>query len=248
MRSRTNRVPAWSAALFLLSGHLLAILGVPGIALAQPAVNLAWDDCYAGGGVADKFDACDTNLLPPHRLLVTINPNGTIAGVSGATGSIIVTVDPAISDYWQLYPGGHRQNAFAEDPLVGISNPPFSCTPIWSDPVSAIVANAPSPANRMRMQWNVLSQPGVTTTLDSSVSTEYYVLAVLISRAGTTTSTQCPDPGLLSVEDVVLLRPAGHPDGDVAVTATDVSTVVSWQGAPTPARYDTWGSIKSLYR
>lgn len=236
---------------------------------AQPEATLAWDDCVFGGGTADKADACNSNT-GSHKLVIGVQPHGLIENVNGAQGIIDIRTDAAtLPDFWQFQAGGGaRFGALTSDPNIGGSSPPFGCANPWAsvgNTSAAVSFTFPLAFGTHSGRFSyVVAIPGLTT-LDSSVSPEFNILAINISRAGTTTTSGCAMGACIALNQLRLTQPAEHAPDEFACLGD--RSFVTWQGGtsvlcpgslrtgqepscpgPTPVRTSTWGSVKGLYR
>lgn len=241
---------------------VLALLLAP-IPVAAQGINIAWDDCTLGNYVHDKSDACNSDFGAPHKLVISLDPQGVIADVNGAQGIVDFAFDSgAVPDFWRLEPGGCRQGKLAADVHVGSSNAPFNCPEPWTQvggtaggAQSATVASGP---NRIRITW-IVAVPG-TVTLDASVAPDWYLIALNLLKGGTTTCAGCQVPACIVANEVRLTRPASHPAGDVFVYGPAHSQYATWQGGGSltcpgcppegycPVENVTWGRVKTLFR
>lgn len=200
---------------------LLLTLLAPSAAHAQ-GINLAWDDCTLGSFVHDKSDACNSDVGAPHKLVISLDPQGVIANVNGAQGIVDFQFDSgAVPDFWRIEPGGCRQGKLAADVHIGSSNAPFSCPEPWTQvggtaggAQSAVGVSGP---NRIRITW-IVAVPG-TVTLDGNVAPDWYLVALNFLRGGTTTCTGCHVGACIVANEVRLTAPPATPPETCSCTA-----------------------------
>jgi hypothetical protein len=240
----------------------LAVVVSAAPAHAALGINLNWDDCTLGAPATNKNDACTSNFGAPNKLIVSMDPGGLIANVNGAQGVIDVQVDAvALPDYWRLDTGQCRAGNLSADVAVGSGNAPFSCPEPWASGGGnqSGGANFGFPTNPARsaawgrITW-IVAIPG-QTSLDVATAPDYYLIAINLLRANTTSCVGCLTPACMVANLVRLTKPAGTPGGDVFVTNAAVAQHVTWQGggtlacpASTPVQNTTWGQVKHLYR
>jgi hypothetical protein len=240
----------------------LMFLCTPLLAAAQ-GINLAWDDCTLGDFSHDESPACDTDIGPPFKLIVSVDPGGVIGDVNGAQGVIDFRFDAAgVPDFWRLDTGGCRQGNLAADVAVGSANAPFSCPEPWSQVGGAagganLVPFGGGP-NRARITW-IVAVPG-TVVLDDGIAPDWYLIALNILRSGTTTCSGCLVPACIVANEVRLTKPANTPGGDVFIYGPAHSQYATWRGGGTlgcpgcppeaycPVENVTWGKVKAMFR
>lgn len=241
---------------------MLLALG-PAAAAAQTAgINLWWDDCGLGAPRMDMAFACNTNVWPPDRLVVSIANSTEIDGVIGAEGSIVLQVDgPVIPDFWRLDAAGCRSGLMLADAEVGVTELPYACSAPWGQASTRGAFASFHPwtvcgPHKATILWSVMVPEPVTFPAES----ESYVVRLALLKDRTTTCSGCTMPACLVAPQVVLRRAADDPRGDVTLSQAAMSQHVTWQGGgatfcpdgiyecPVPARASTWGQIKSMYR
>ena len=159
--------------------------------------------------------------------------------------------------------GGCRQGALSADVAVGSGNAPFSCPEPWTqvgntaggaawitEPTLDSVVGG---ANRGRMSL-IIAVPG-TVTFNTATAPDWYLMAINLLKANTTTCAGCATAACLVANQIRLTKPPGTPGGDLFVTGPGTSQSVTWQGgvgitcpAAVPTRARTWGQVKHLYR
>lgn len=236
---------------------------IPATVEAAPTLGLAWNDCYTGGGLDNKNDACNLDFTF-HQLVVSVFPDAPIEGITGVTGVIEVHFDAAdVPDFWELWPGGTREGALLIDAFA--SSPPPGCTEPWSQSGSQVgtvaVALSATRPDIARIVWTVNVPSPVT--IDPAGAAEWSLGALRFNRSGSTTVAGCELPACLLFTRITFMR-AQEVGGDLVVCGTGPLDRVSWQGgppgcwwgivpeeectAPTPSREDSWGRLKQIYR
>lgn len=250
---RSHRVPIRTALLL----PFVLLCGTANRAGAAPTgYNLFWDDCSLGAAQVDATDPCASEA-GSHRLVMSLMPGEVLESVIGVNVVIRMVVDaPVLPDWWRLDGGGCRTGKLIGDYLIGIANPPFSCVPAWNAQVQGGVQMNLDLGGGLN-RANILFVAGVPApvTLDPGVSSEWYLGAISILRAGTATCSGCSVPACLVLNEMRIVRPAGYPGGDLILTSPALSAHATWQGGgaiscpgATPVRDRTWGQVKQLYR
>jgi hypothetical protein len=240
----------------LLTGALMLVASA---AFAASAINMHWDDCTLGAPATDKIDACLANFGPPNKLVLSVGGADIITNVNGAQGVIdIQTTAAVLPDFWRLDAAGCRQGKLAADVGVGSSNAPFSCPEPWTQigqtAGGAAFLNGVNGVDRGRIVW-IIAVPGVVTIDGTNVAPDWYIIAINLLKANSTTCAGCLTPACLVANEIRLTKPAGTPGGDVFMFGPASNQHVTWQGggglqcpAATPTQSQTWGQVKSLYR
>ena len=242
----------------LLSAALL-VLAVPAMA---GGFNLAWGPgCWWDNPVNLKTFACDVN---------TGNAAFTGSFVTGQDftrfSAMMAIVDlqtdaTALPAWWEFFnTGACRQSALSTSgDFTGAAG---GCVDPWGGQAQGGIAayqtstyppplplNAPAP-NRARLKVGyVLLDPVLVT-----MGIEYYGFRATIQYAntvGTGACAGCEIPMTLVLNSVEPRNDVGLPE---LITSPIVNACITWQnGASTPcgavpARNQTWGQVKSLYR
>jgi len=239
-----------------------ALLACTASAASAGGINLAWNDCYGGGGVVNRPFACNTNV-GSNDLYVSFDPPEEIPDVNGSNPIIDLTSSqtypptPLLPQWWQFKNfGSCRQTS-----LSAISATTGTCPDTWAGAgVAGIAAyittnQVPSmPLNRAR----ILGSISVPMVAAQSVhpGTEYFCLLIRINNAKTvgTNCTGCAEPVCLVLMEVLL---TSNQSGDFRITNQLESNYVVWQGGAiggvgcpgaTPTINRTWGQLKASYR
>ena len=240
----------------LLTGAMMIVASA---SFAAAGIDFAWDDCPLGAPQPNKVDACGANFGAPNKLILGVGLDEIISNVNGAQGIIDVQLDaPTLNDFWGLEGGGCRAAALQTDVNVGSGNAPFSCPEPWTAVGGTAGGAAFLPgvggANRGRFTFQV-AVPGQTQIDGVNVAPNWYIVALNLLKAGTTTCAGCNVPACLVANEIRLTKPAATPGGDRFLNNAASSQHVTWQGGgslqcpgATPTQSQTWGQVKSLYR
>ena len=244
----------------------LYLLGVAslvfGAASASAAgINLGWNDCPGGAyyALAEMF-ACDTNE-GVHTLVGSfVAP----AGVLGMSGNEIVidmqTSGAALAPWWSLRasaPAGCRPTALTQsgDFTAG----PFTCFDYWQGGASGATSMDPPVANRARIKA-IEALPAESPLITSiAEGTEVYSFMLRIENSQTVDPGSCggcTDEACIVLTSIRIIQPV---EIGPIINVEPNYPLVLWQGWSTtdpvyqcpwtvPARTQTWGSIKALYR
>jgi len=266
---RLNRflAPIFGSLRGVVLPSAMAILLLPALALADPSVHLAWDDCGASG-VATKTFACGGNA-GSEVLVVSFVPPAGIDHFQGIETKLqLMGASPAtLLDWWQL--SSCRSGALIAD--VDFTAGPFGCADPWlgqgaggasfSSLNGQINAIAALPAEAVR-------------ALDPAV--EYDGLKIVIRNVKTTGAGACggctqpigimvgyvqldsasPDPAYIypstlretGAAPYVIWQCSGTPRLDLDWQYGYFLVGWDFPGCVTGARRPTWGAVKSLYR
>ena len=236
---------------------IVAFLVIPRTASAQPSgINLSWDTCGSAGQINKSF-ACDTNSGSETLVgsVVFSRPSAVMQGtVSELELQVESTTLPA---WWSVAQSASACRLLAltasydEGATVGACAPlPFRFGVLVHSVTYASGYQAP---NRARASVFLLQPdvfgPGPVAGL------EYHAFRLTLAHSktvGTGACAGCGIPACISLRSVTL--EAGGSDTQT-VTIPLTRAHVTWQSASdaacagaTPARNDTWGAIKALYR
>jgi hypothetical protein len=236
----------------MISGVLLALTA--SVASAG-GVNLAWNDCYGGGGVSNRAFACNSND-GNSDLYVTFEPYESIPDVNGSNPIIDLSAEAAVLPAWWQFknPGSCRQAS-----LSAMTATTGSCTDTWAGQGVARVAAYFTQANAPQIvpvpsRAKILGTVSVPSAFAVSVDpgTEYVCLVIRIDNAKTVGAgcTGCQVPMCLVVNEILLTT---NNSGDHRLLVPLDNYYASWQGGgihlcSTPTVNRTWGQVKTLYR
>jgi len=220
---------------------------VPGLAFAQPGINLAWDDCLGGGGVLDKTRICTNSPLTPNNLHQSFILPAPIGALSSSDALMDVQIDsPALPPWW------------TSSTRWSMALGPSACVGWFDGAPSGGVAFGPSVTQvgptRIRLRTAVVVSAGEERP--ANAGTEYLADVIdLRFTAGTAVDPGCAAPACVVLNQITLVDVA-NPANPITTILTTPSTsnYVTWQSYalacpfPTPTKKATWGSIKALYR
>lgn len=241
----------------MLSLALFATSSASAQTLPGGSIHLAWDDCYGGGGAANKAFACDTNVGQPFSLYASVVPP---PGVTQYVGHLAVFdlrwSSAQLPNWWRIGsttpPSCRVASSLSAVPAAGAT----TCLDVTGHPqfggIDYNFTNSPGDA-RLRTAYAMethLAGPLASTQ-------ELTVLAITIDRrrtTGTGSCAGCAEP--VCIEFVSLLLDQVDLNLPQARVTTGEQRFVTWNGpapftscpASTPVQPRTWGQVKSLYR
>jgi hypothetical protein len=241
--------------ILLMTCALVALTA--GIAAAGAgALNLSWNDCGLAGA-DNRTSLCNTN-----------SGTNTLVGsfyapccVSAASANEVVidvqTSGLALSRWWELRAGLCRPASLTASP--DFSGGPFTCYDYWAGFASSGVSADPPIGNRIRIKVLVALPAGHAQIGPIAEGTETYSFKVNINNAKTVglgACAGCPDQACIVLNSIKINQPVGSPGGSKFISAPGDRNYATWQGwttggdcgGKTPARNQTWGSVKALYR
>ena len=224
-------------------------------------VNLAWNDCYGGGGVVNRPFACNSNV-GFNDLFVSFDPPVDIPDLNGSNPIIDIVssqtpTSPLLPQWWQFKNVGTCRRTS----LSAIAATTGTCPDAWAGLGFAGIAAyfttnvlPTMPQNRARILGSI-SVPGASAQ-SVHPGTEYICLQIRIDNAKTvgTACSGCADPVCLVLMEVLLTT---NNSGDFRLTNQLESDYCVWQGgdiggvgcpAATPTINRTWGQLKASYR
>ena len=237
------------------------LLGIAWLALTASiasagGISLAWNDCLGAGGASNRTFACDTNV-GSNDLYVSFDPTVELPDVNGAQVTIYLrSASSQLPAWWQFKNAGScRLTALSAQPIPG------SCADLWGGQATANIAayltvvQVPTYSPDFAFILGLVSVPGASAVAVHP-GTEYTAMVIRISNAKTVgigACAGCEGQVCLVLKEVLL---ATNNSGDLNMRnpiqedcpGFPGTSVVSWQGSPTPALNRTWGQMKSLYR
>ena len=238
--------------LLVMTGVLLA-LSAP--MAGATGLNLGWNDCTLGPGLANLNDACTAQFGAPYVLVCSVDPP-YMPNFVAAAGVISLQVQPDLGQWWPYEAGGCRFGKLTAAVDFQTSGP-FSCPDPWDAQSSGTPNYVTTGASTADIQW-VASRPPNPSALklgDPGVgSPDWYLIKIsLLKTAPNTACAGCLNPACLVFRFCRLQEPAGGLD--ITLTNAAIRQHVTWQGggtincpAATPTHKGTWGSVKALYR
>jgi hypothetical protein len=227
-----------------IAGALMLV--VAGSAMAGS--NLAWNDCGAGGGTADRTVNCtNTGSAFSHA---SLNPSSSYPNV-GAT-DVYIDVNPAsgVSAWWNTTPTTTRWGSAGTEPASGACPAWWGAAPnggITFQPPQAQIINS-----KMRLRITTVIAAGEEQAMDPG--TEYFMGSLQMKfNAGSFGNTECLAGAAIGIANIVVLQPGANDTNEGQVA--EVSNCVTFRNpatrqcpGATPTEKSTWGSIKALYR
>ena len=253
-----------------------ALFALPSIATAAPGFAMRWDRCYADAGGSNKNFACNTNS-GTETLVITFSPDTAIANLSGIEIYLdIQSASASIPAWWQMKNTGTcRQGAISvnmtADPSAVRCDDTFAGNAAGG--IGAYNIFSPGPD---RISMSIAEAAPQTALASVTPGREYFAANIKIDHTksvGAGACVGCTTPMCLTIFQMRLVSPAhtefiygqegpnsntvgwqgGSPDiGFYKDTEFDHPWTTGWFnqacGLPTPARNQTWGAIKSMYR
>lgn len=223
--------------------------------MAQGGLNLHWDGCADGGGVAKTF-ACNANTGTAFAMYASIVLPANMPSFAATSAIIDVSFSGgSIPAWWQTLTGQCSQNriGMSFDPTGNAS----ACLDIWQgNPNLAVFQVQPGVNGPDRLRLNGgAAVPAGSELAQVADGADLVVCKVTIGRAksvGTGSCAGCSIGACFVLNECKLQQPAGV--GDYTVTNPAANNFVTWQaGGPacpqaTPSQNRTWGAVKNLYR
>lgn len=258
----------------MLTALLLASLA--STASAQIGMNLRWDACLGGGGVKNRNFACDTNTGSEYLYLSFVSPEGITDITSVEIVLDVLPISAELPAWWQFRNAGScRRNALTLSVTPGVES--SGCLNAFdASSVSSFASYIqPYPGSVYQRMFMIVANP-FSEVMEAPADQEMFVARVAISHektAGTGACPGCAVPTCVGLNQFRINRLVDQPVLRVSEETIPGSSNVTWQGAsagsyvdthtggnfpgpyrvlecalPVPARNQTWGSIKSLYR
>jgi hypothetical protein len=234
-----------------------------GAATASAAgINLGWNDCPGGSSyvLTERF-ACNTNE-GVHTLIGSfVAPPGVEKMSANEVQIDLASKPPApLPDWWKM-----RSTFCRAASLVGdfdFTTGPFTCYDYWQGgAIGAVVVEFPNAANGRARIKGVFALPAGDARITSiPEGTHVYSFKAVINNAksaGLGSCAGCNEEACIVLQYIKLNQPP--PQSTIWIANPASSQHVYWQGWTTPnpnyqcpqftpARQQTWGSIKALYR
>lgn len=225
-------------------------------ALAQPGINLSWNDCGLNGQANQAF-ACNTNSGAPFTLIASFVPPANINQLVGMSAQIDITTDQATLPDWWGFGGCRATSSLVTD--FGFVSGPFSCTDVWQGAAAGGYAYDIGFGSPNRARFRIQCAIPADNPQAVDPSTEYYAFKALILKAKTTGAGSCAGctfPGCIVLNSIQLFQPL-EVGNDPTIGNPKDRNFATWQSTPvtvppcpvsTPTRSTSWGTLKSLYR
>ncbi len=235
-------------------------------------LNLAWDDCGAGGQCNKDF-ACNTNTGAPFSLVASFVPPEGTTKITGEEISIEICSNGGyMPPWWSYRNAGSCRTSAMQASIDAASASLTRCEDYWSFAGAGGIASY-DPMYRGGGDRAIIRLVfAVPTTVAGPVDAtrEYYACIVRFTRdktVGTGSCAGCSTPMGLRLQEVRLTQPVGLGDyrltTPVTLTPDYDSSIATWQHgsfrhwnapqfwacpAAVPVRNSTWGAIKAQYR
>jgi hypothetical protein len=236
------------------------VLGAP--AASAAGINLGWNDCPSGAtySLLEAF-ACDTNL-GSHTLVGSfVAPPGINAMSANEFWIDMATGSPLLASWWDFGTDQCRHTSLTAN--LDFTAGPFTCFDYWqAGGGGGFSWSNPFPgSNRGRIRGVFALNAGDPRITSVPEGLEVYSFKLNITNAKSTglgACGGCTDEACIVLNELTLDQPAPNPP-QIRLTNPAVSGHVVWQGwsttdpknqcpTITPARKQTWGSIKAMYR
>jgi len=234
---------------------LFAAMLVSSTTANAAGVNLAWDNCLGGGGVAHKTFACNSNSGISAFVVSFRAPAGLGSWDQIYAEILFQSAATTLPDWWRLrnetgQTGQCRNGSVGANTLIAGAT---GCVDPWNNlsagGVGYYLAGDGAP-NRARL----LLGAGIPAGDPLIEETEYFAYRGFINNAKTVGLGSCAgcSEGMCIVANWVEI--ADSPAPPLHLSAPAEQNFIVWQGGDaacpgaTPRRNETWGSIKSLYR
>ncbi len=226
---------------------------------AHAGAHLRWDACYRDpGSTVNKNFACDTNTGSETIVGSMFIPDA----ITQITGFEFVldygTGVPIFPSWWQFKNAGTcRQNSLA----FSLVRPPGAVYCVEYPALGAggigslFNINNTTDGYRTRVKMVVGAAENISAGGPGSPEVFGFVLTVNHTKTvGTGSCSGCTIPICLAFESFRVTRPVGNSSYTYGSDRSlDPDWIITWQGsdgcaAGVPARNETWGAVKQLYR
>jgi hypothetical protein len=237
------------------------LLGAPPASAA--GFNLGWNDCPSGATYAlrETF-ACDTDVGIHTMVASFVAPAGINAMSASEVTIDMQTGGASLASWWTFGSGQCRTSASLLGSFDFVSGP-STCYDYWQGgAIGALGWSAqPNTTNRCRIRGVFALPAGDPRITSIPEGLEVYSFKAIIHNdksAGPGACAGCSDEACIVLNVLTLDQPAPNPP-QTRLTSPAVVGHVLWQGwstpdpsnqcpEVTPAKQQTWGSIKALYR
>jgi hypothetical protein len=240
----------------------------PLLSCAAPAaaagINLGWNDCPSGFTYAlTETFLCDTNSGTPHTLVGSfVAPAGVIAMSGNEIVIDMMTGGYPLADWWSLRAtssSGCRAGSMTYS--LDFTGGPGTCSDYWQGGAYGGISMDPPSGNRARIKMIADLPAGDPLIRAIPEGTEVYSFKIIIDNAKTAgigACGGCTDEACIVFTNLGIVQPV-QMGPRIRMDYPSTSQHVLWQGwtnpdpqlqcpAVTPARTQTWGAIKALYR
>jgi len=232
---------------------LFMLLLVP--AWTQAAgVDLAWNACAPDGGVSDVTFDC-ANPSAEHRFFGTFTTDTEIQDLSLVELSFRYQVDAAVlPGFWSLFhPVGNPTGCNAAYVIAGTSMCPTNTPwPIFGCNIEPWTEEVIPLSNGGRIK--VTGANFGCSPVHVQAGTPYLIHHVALYTALAGSCSGCSVPGVIVFEELTLHERDSEVPPSTITAPGAFSNCITFNGgggvpcSATPARRNTWGALKSLYR
>ena len=222
-------------------------------------INLAWDDCPAGAASFLETFACNTEV-GDHTLFGSfVAPAGVQAMSANDITVELATEGATLPDWWMLGNGRCRPASLLLD--TDFTTGSHACYDYWQGGAIGAISESLLGGNRARIRAVFAlpsGDPRITTVPEG---THVYSFKAIINNLKSSGLVACAGCSAEACINLTLIQLDQPPEAGpiIPLTNPDVNQYVTWQGwsnpnpafgcpAITPARSQSWGSIKALYR
>ena len=231
--------------------------------VAPPAraagINLSWND-YGTSGQSLATSYCNTNVGTQSMVISFVSPVPMTQFVGFAGVMDVMFNSATVPSWWMGQNGGCRPLTFNFN--SDFSAGPFSCGDLWSGSIVGATNLSPGvpAANRLRIRFFGAVPSNEPRTIDDV--TQYYLVKIAINNLKTVGAGSCGGCDIAAcilLNQIELDQPAGV--GDYVITQPLDNVLVGWQcpavygtpepqcfACPVPAKKNSWGGIKQLFR
>jgi hypothetical protein len=236
---------------------LAALVGGSTPAAAAEGLFLTWNGCAtAPGAQSNLAAACDTDLGEQ-----TLDCAFTLGSALDSVVALEVVIDvqvsgPALPDWWQLAPGGCRENALIGRTVFPAGSPCVDFWRGWASPAKQAYYYGGLPrggASQARIVLTCALVPDSAVRLEAA--TMYHAVRLVLRNQSTTLCDGCAPPACFVLNSILVGRRPDAQGGNLLLQAPgpDLANRATWQGgagecAAVPTRPESWSRIKSLYR
>jgi hypothetical protein len=263
---RVARFGAWEEnhimkKTLILCASLLAL--TVGSAWAA-GINLGWNDCPGGVTYLQlKTFACTANTGINTLVGTFVAPAGVVECSANEIVIDLQTNGATLAPWWSLRgsaPLGCRSSSMTQSGDFTVA--PATCTDYWQGLQSGGVSQDAPVGNRARIKMLEGLPAGNPAITSIPEGTEVYSFKLNINNqktVGLGSCAGCVDEACIVLNSIAINQPPSSGALTIFVSNPAVSQHAIWQGWSTldptqacplitPAKKETWGSIKALYR
>ena len=222
-------------------------------------INLGWNDCPGGGTYSNvRSFACDTNEGVNTLVCSFVAPPGIERMSANEIQINLATSGPVLADWWMLGSGQCRATALELN--TDFTKGPFTCYDYWQAGAIGGTAFQLLGGNRARIKAVFALPAGDPRITSIPQDTHVYSCKIDIANqktVGLGSCAGCTAEGCILLDFIKLNQPP--PLAGVTLTNPSSTFNAIWHAWTTvdpsyacplivPAKSQTWGSIKALYR